>query len=314
MIRLRLLISSFFCLVISLVVIAQDSDKIQLSAYVAPNSGVPQAATKVLESKLRNVITASGFGDSANDRFILTAHVTILTEDVTQTTPPMFAYTLSYNLYIGDGIAGTLFSSTQIEAKGVGQTKDKAYLQALKAINPRDPAIKAFVQEGRQKIIDYFQLNGDAIIREAQTMAANQNFEGAIWTLSMIPAACSELHARANSLMVEFYNQQIAQEGMTMLAEAQSIWNAGHDRDAADRAGAVLAKINPQSPAYAEAKKLSEQIGARIRELDKREWAFELQKEKNKTDIKKAEVQAARDAAVAYAKNQPSVVYHVHWW
>lgn len=291
-----------------------DADKIQVSAYVAENCGVPPAATKVLDSKLRKVITSVGFGASEKQRFILTAHVTILSEDVTPTAPPMFAYTLSFNLYIGDGLTGTLFASTQVEAKGVGTTKDKAYLQALKDLNPRDPAIKEFVKEGKDKIIEYYNLNGESIIKHAVTLANNQDYEAALTELATIPQACTALYDKATNLMAEFYDKMIDEEGATILAEAQGVWNAGHDREAADKAGAILAGINPQCSSYAKAQKLFKEIGERVKELDSREWALELKKQQDEIDLQKATIQAARDVAVAYAENQPQPVYNIYWW
>src|SRR5574344_1750815 len=113
-----------------------DNQKIALSSYVAENCGVPVASLKILESKQTNIITTNGFGSEINQRFILTSRVNILSEDITETTPTMYAYKLSFDLFIGDGLSGTIFASTQVEAKGVGPTKDKAFLQALKALNP----------------------------------------------------------------------------------------------------------------------------------------------------------------------------------
>ncbi len=302
------------CVLASCHLFAQDAQKIAVSAYVPDNAGVPPASKKILESKLANVITAAGFGAELNQRFILTSKVTILTEDVTETAPAMFAYTLSFDLYIGDGMTGTLFSSTQIEAKGVGVTKDKAYVQALKALNPRSPALKEFVATGKEKIIDYYNLNGDAIIKRAQTLASNQLFDEAIFELSAIPEACSKYYNVANNEMVRIYNLQIAQEGAQRLAEAKAIWNASQDRDAAERAGNILASINPQSPAFREAEALHKQIAARVKALDNREWNLRLQIQKDETSIRKAQINAARDVAVAWAKNQPKTVYKIYWW
>lgn len=299
---------------LSLNATAQDTDKIDVSAYVAPNSGVPQASAKVLEGKLNNIITAAGFGATVNQRFILTSRVNILTEDVTPTTPPMYAYTLSFDLYLGDGETGTLFTSTQVEAKGVGPTKDKAYLQALKALNPRDPGMKQFLADGKQKIVDYYLKNGPSIIQHAQMLAKNQNFDEAIYELSTIPAACGALYEQANGLMQKIYTEQITQQGNADLAEARAIWSAGMDRDAADKAGAILARINPQSPAYASAQALSKEISARVKAIDQREWNLTLQKQKDETAVRKAQLQATRDVAMAYAKNQPKIVYRIHWW
>lgn len=293
---------------------AAEADKIDISPYVAPNCGVPQASWKVLESKLNRILTASGFVAEGHQRFILTANVNILTEDVTDTAPPKFAYTLSFDLYIGDGMSGTLYASTQIEAKGVGNTKDKAYMQALKGVNPRSPQLKEFVEVGKQKIVDYYNMHGEEILKRAQALANNQDYDAAMWELSCIPEACGSFYSRACDMMVSIYNKQIAEEGSSMLAEARAIWNAGQDREAADKAGAILASINPKSPAFAAAQQLHSQIAARIKTIDDREWRYTMQEQSNEHDLAKAQVLAARDVAVAYASHQPVYNYVVHWW
>lgn len=294
--------------------IAQDSQKIALSTYVAENCGVPTNASKVLENKLTQIVAKSGFAGEPNQRFILTAKVDIVTEDVTATAPPMFAYNLTYTLFIGDGISGVLFASTSVDAKGVGKSKDQAYTQALKALNVNDPALKAFVQEGKQKIIDYYMMNGDAILKRAKTLSDNQQFDEAMWELSPIPEACTKYYNLANDLMVEIYQKQIEQEGQKMLAEAKAVWSAGLNRDAAEQAGTLLAKINPQTSSYAGAQTLTAEIAKRVKELDAREWAFTLQKHKDDTDIKKAQLDAAKEVSIAWAKNQPKTVYRFSWW
>lgn len=293
---------------------ATEQIPIAVSAYVAPNSGVPKSAEKVLEAKLKNLISAAGLASSSNTRFILTAHVTTLTEDVTATAPPQYAYTLSFNLFFGDGLSGNLYSSADFETKGVGTSKEKAYQMALKALNPRDPEFKKMILDGENKVIEYYNANGNAIIQEAQTLANNQQYDDAMWVLDEIPSVCPELYQRANELKMSLYQKLIAEEGARALAEARAIWNAGQDRQAADRAGAVLATINPQSPAYAEAVALSNQISARIKTLDEREWNYKLQEQKNEAEIQKSQIKAIRDIAVAKAQNQPKTVYKFYWW
>lgn len=304
---------------------AQDAQKIAVSAYVAENCGVPVNSQSILESKLTQLLTSCGFAGEQNQRFILTAKVDILSEDFTDTAPVMHVYTLSFNLFIGDGYDGTLFSSASIEAKGVGNTKDKAYMQALKSVSPRDPALKRFVEEGKQKIIDYYVMNCSAIIQSAQTLAANQQFDEAMWQLSSIPDVCSDCYSQAMKLMASIYQRQVDQDGDVMLAEARNLWNAGQDRAAADPAGAILARINPQSKAYKEAQALSKTIAARVKAIDNREWNFQMQQYNDQIhmekaalkaarDIELAQTRAARDIGVAWAKNQPKTIYKIYWW
>lgn len=293
---------------------ARNMNGITVSPYVAENSGVPVSAEATLHNKLANLINASGMISDPNQRFVLTAQVNPLTEDVTPTTPPKFVYTLNVSLYFGDGVSGKLFSSASFETKGVGNSKEKAYLAALKALSPNDPALKAMLREGQGKVMEYYLSQGPSILKQAETALKSQNYDEAFFLLEQIPSACPDLFAQASDMKMKAYQMLITEEGNRELAEARAIWNAGQDREAADRAGAILAGINPQSPAYKEAQALHNQIAAKVKAIDNREWNLTLQKQKDETAVRKASLQAAKEIAVAQAKNQPKTVYRVYWW
>lgn len=305
-----------FAVLFSLNANAQSSDLkgISVSPYVAPDSGVPTSAENVLESKLRNLISASGMISDPNQRFILTAHVVPLTEDVTPTTPAKYVYTLSVTLYFGDGVNGKLFASSNFETKGVGDSKSKAYLSALRALNANDPKLKDMLKQAQVKVVEYYLSQGPSILKQAEAAAKTQNYDEAFFLLEQIPSACPDLYAKAADLKMKLYHNYISEEGSRDIAEATAIWNAGQDREAADKAGAILARINPQSPAFKEAQALHNKIAARIKVTEDREWNLTLQKQKDETAVRKAQLQASKELALAHAKNQPKTVYYVRWW
>lgn len=292
----------------------EGNNSIAVSPYVAPDSGVPNSAEAVLETKLRNLITGSGMIADSNQRFIITAQVTPLTEDVTETAPVKYVYTLSVNLYFGDGISGKLFTSANFETKGVGNSKSKAYLAALKSLSSNDPGLKRMLQEAQTKVIDYYISQGPSLLSQAQAEAKMQNYEEALFLLDQIPSACKDLYEKANEMKIQIYHTSIAEDGKRELAQAKAIWNAGQDRAAADRAGQILAKINPQSPAYKDAQVLHNQISSRIKTIDDREWNFVLKKQKDETSIRREQFRTVKEIAVARAKNQPKTIYHIRWW
>lgn len=299
----------------SLTAYAQNTQQINVSPYIDETSEIPASVEKVVYGKLGSVITSCGFGNVANQRFVLVPKASVVTEDVTETAPTMYAYTLNINLCIGDGVTGTLFSSKNVQVKGVGTSKGKAYMQAFNTLNGRDAELKAFVEKAKEKILQYYQLNGASILQHAKTLAGKQEFDAAIDELSSIPSACGPLYTQANQLMLNFYNKMLAQEGDKMLAQATAIWNASQDADAAERAGELLSQINPQSPAYAKAKVLFASIKKRISALDAREWKYKLQEQRNEHALNQARIAAARAIGTAWAKNRPRIVYHVHnWW
>jgi hypothetical protein len=72
--------------------------------------------------------------------------------------------------------------------------------------------------------------------------------------------------------------------------------------------------INPSSKSYAAATKLSNEIAARVKALDQREWDHMLKQEQNEYELEKAAIKAARDIGVAYGEGQQPTTYNVVWW
>lgn len=167
-----------------------DAARIALSAYMDPSSSIPNNAKKTLKDRMQKIITKNGMGSAKNTRFIMTANVRELNLEKSETAPVIYIYNLEVNLYIGDGIDGTLFSSCSLEVKAAGDSKDKAYMAALKKIKASDPQYQSFINEGKKKIVDYYTAKCDFIITKAQAKAKNQDFDAAIAELMSCPEIC----------------------------------------------------------------------------------------------------------------------------
>lgn len=293
---------------------ADDLGRIVLNSYVSDQiEGLPASAEKMLENKMSQITTKNGVGGSALiPRFIITPNVTVLTKDLTATAPPMTALTLEITLYIGDGIDGTKFASESIEVKGVGTNETKAYIEAIKQIKPANPTIQEFVNTGKEKIVEYYNSKCDFIIKEAQTLEAQNEFEAAIYTLTSVPEVCKECYDKCMDAVAPIFKKQIDRDCKMKLQEAQGIWNAAQDMDAAERAGAILASVDPEAACFNEVKALSNKIAAKVKEIDDREWKYILKEQAQESE----RIKAIRDIGVAYGNNQPqNVTYNTRgWW
>jgi hypothetical protein len=158
---------------------------------------VPKYAKKMLQNKLKQVATKNGLGGGANPRFIITADVDVLTKDITPTAPPMTALTLQVNFYVADVVEQKIFSSTVLEVKGVGKNENKAFISAIKNIAPKNPEVRHFIEQGKEKIIEYYNSQCDNIITDAQTKASMKDYGRAIFTLTSIPDVCKECYDKA---------------------------------------------------------------------------------------------------------------------
>ena len=100
------------------------------------------------------------------------------------------------------------------------------------------------------------------------------------------------------------------------MLKANAEWSKSPDYTGALKASNYLGSINPNSNCYKEALELNTSISDRLKELDNREWAYQLKQQQDNVDLTKALIEAARDVGVAYGENQPkNITYnYVRWW
>jgi hypothetical protein len=291
---------------------SKDENRISLTAWVpAGIENMPVKARKTLENKLTQVVTKNGLGGSPfNTRFIISANVSLASKDILPGPPPMHAYNMDVTLYIGDGFEGTVFSSTTISVKGVGTNETKAFMAGLKQIKTGNPEIQAFVKTGKEKIIQYYKDNCDLIIKTAQSKADQNDYDQAIFMLTAIPTACEECYTKAMAAIQPIFKAKIDNDCKVKLQEATGIWNAAQDMAAAEKAGAILASINPDASCVGQAKTLSNKIAAKVKQIDDREWKYIVKDQQQESE----RIQAIRDIGVAYGKGpKANVTYKTLW-
>jgi len=128
--------------------------------------------------------------------------------------------------------------------------------------------------------------------------------------LSSVPNACEECYVKAIDAVKPIYQKQIDRDCKIKLQEAQGIWNAAQDMAAADKAGAILAKIDPDASCFGQVKTLSSKIAAKVKQIDAREWKYTLKNQQQESE----RIQAIRDIGVAYGKGQPKNVTYKSLW
>ncbi len=290
----------------------ENNNGITLGAYVPEQSeNIPKHAHNMLKNKLGRIITQNGISDNVyNSRFIITPNITVLSKNITGTAPTMIVLNLDLTLYIGDGVAGNLFSSESIPLKGVGTNENKAYMSALKRVNPNNQDIKRFISKGKQKIIDYYNQNCGLMLKKAQSFEAQNNFEEALFTLTSVPEV-SDCFNSVKSKIRPLYIKTINRDCKVKLNEATAIWAANQDIDAANSAGLLLSSIEPTSSCFSQVRILYNKIATRVKDLGDRDWNYALKV----LEVEANTIQAARDVGMAYGKNQPeSVTYNIRGW
>lgn len=296
---------------------ADATSKIELTAFVGEQpEAMPGGAAAMLENKLGQVLSQNGLSSAAfNSRFIITPHITVLTKDLTATAPPMTALTLEVTLAIGDGFEGRKFATQSLTVKGVGTNENKAYIEAIKQINPSNPALQAFLATGKSKILDYYNTKCPTILQQAKALESQNKIGEALYMLTTVPDAAADCYKKSMAAAEPLYKKQIEQDCKTRLMEAQTVWNANQNYEGAQQAGEILAGIDPLASCYGDVKALAAKIGKRVQEIDKREWQLTVDQE---VGLERDRIKAMRDIGVAWGKGQPKTQttnYIVKgWW
>jgi len=279
-----------------------DFGRIVLNTYLPDNLvNVPSEAKNFLNTKLTQITTNNGMGGSTvNPRFIITASVNIGTKDIIAGPPQMIAQNLEVTLFIGDAISNVRFSNLSLNLKGVGTNENKAFIEAFKMINPKNAQITGFLEEGKQKIIQYYSSQCDFIIKDAQSLSKQAKFDEAIYKLSLVPEVCEECYFKCIDTMLQMYQTKIDVDGKKKFNEAKLIWSANQTSIGAEQVGDILSQIDPMASCQGEVTQFINSINAKLKADEKAKWDFKMKQYADKIAMQKeqmriAESQAKRD-------------------
>jgi hypothetical protein len=296
---------------------AGDANGIVL-ATVVPNQieELNESSRKFLANKLNQIVSKNGVkGSFYNQRFIITTNVNVISKDLTASAPPMHAYNLEVSFFIGDGTNGTLFSSTSMNYKGVGQSETKAYRSALKSINTSDARFERFITEGKNKIIEFYNAQCDIILKEAEMLQSQNNFEGALAKLLSVPSVCKDCFEKTSLKAGAVYQKYLDRQCDIYMNKAKAIWASNQSEDGAREAAELLSLIDPDAKCATDASKMLdrmyEDIKKRVKDLDQREWDYKLKEQLQESE----RIEAMKQVGVAYGENQPqNVTYNYRGW
>jgi hypothetical protein len=293
--------------------VADDgADRLALSIRIPDKiDELTPAAKQNLYNKLSQIVTKYGiYADPSYSRFVFTANVIMQDKHIVPGAPVKQVYKLDVTFYIGDGIAGSAFSSYNTSVTGVGESETKALINAIKNIDVNNPQYQSFIEQGKERIIAYYNSQCDQIIKEAQAFADMQQYDDALVALSAVPNVCTACWDKCMDAAVPIFQQKIDRDCKPFLLSATSVWNSGQNREAAEQVARILSRINPHSKCFDEALALSEKIGKRIKEIDQKEWKFKY----DEIELQKSIIHAYRDVAMERAKNQPKQIIYKSFW
>lgn len=289
------------------------ANDVEITAYINENNtNIPAEARQIMLNKLADLLTKNGVSKGINTDIILTANTNLLGQEITPTAPANFVVELSVNLYIGNGIDGNLFNSTQISVAGVGQSETKAYIDAIKKLSYNNKKIEQLIFDAKVKIKQYYNERCDLIIAEAKRLEKTNNYDAALYKLLSIPLVSTKCYSKSISLADAIFQKSIDFDCRTKLNTARQIFNASPNEIGAFDASRILMQVNPNSKCFPEVRSFGNEISKKMRENDARDWNVFYE---NAVGLEKDRIQAMKEIGKAFGLGQPrQVINNIRWW
>jgi len=286
-----------------------DLGRIAIAAIVPDEAGVPGGAQRNLQNRLMQIATLNGLGATENAQFVMVPMLSIINKDVTPTAPPMVSLTMDVTLYIVDMLTQNIYSQTSIQVRGVGNTEERAYTQALNGIDPRHGQFRGFVEKGKEKIIEYYNSKCDVVISSAQALAGQKNYEEALFILMSVPDVSRECYDKCMQISIDIYQEYADQQCNEYLSAARAAW-AGKELSKVEE---NLGKITPDMGCYEDAQQLVSTVTSAVEAEGGSSWGFKMKQYDDSIDIQKMKIEAGRDVAKSWAYYGASQNFDWSW-
>lgn len=149
-------------------------------------SGWSQEVTDLMQNKLTQIVMQNGVG-SFSEQYVLTAKVALEDKQVTASTPAQYIVKLSVQLQAVDVNAQILIRELTLSLTGVDRSENRAYLAAIRQINPRNALVKSFIQEASDAAIAAYNNQIGTYLSDARSLEAAGQYDEALYTLAQIP-------------------------------------------------------------------------------------------------------------------------------
>jgi hypothetical protein len=292
--------------------VLEDFGRVVLNTYLPEKLDLPAEAKNLLATKLSQITITNGIGGSqVNPRFIITANINVGTKDVIAGPPQLIAQNLDITLFIGDALSNTIFANTTLSLKGVGTNENKAFIDALKMINPKNKEITSFLEEGKNKIINYYISQCDFILKDADALTKQYKFSEAILLLMTVPAVSKDCHFKAKDLASIIFNQKIDSDCSEKLKEAKLIWASAPNEIGATKIADILTKVIPSTNCRNEIAKLSEEIKKHFYAEKQKKYNLEMLQMQKSYATEQRRLEAIKEIAIAQTQ---TITYNNIYW
>lgn len=251
----------------------QLGDVVVSIAPPSPNPALTDGHADQLGAKLLQVVTAGGMsGVGGNAGFVLVPVVTVTERLQAGELRAMQVVKLDLALAIRQTAQNIAFSSTSTVLSGSGSSEAAAITNAIASLRTSDTRLRAFVDEGKRRIIAYYEANCAAVRSDARGKAGTGRPDEAIALLLSVPREAGTCQPRAaddaEQLFADWQARDCAQRVRGARADAA---NRDYD-DAVEK----LQEVDPASPCARDADALIANIERQVSKTEDRSFQLRL--------------------------------------
>ncbi len=170
-----------------------DKERIVIAPAIGQDVEISGQAGNLLMTTMSNIINLNGLAARENGAFFsLMPQISVVSEQVTATAPPMHAVTLNISFTIVDKYSGAVFGETNLEVRGVDQSRERAFTHAISNVNPRAGQFKVFMERAKDDILAFYDTECELVISAAKSLAERGRKREAIEVLTSVPPVSRE--------------------------------------------------------------------------------------------------------------------------
>ena len=199
--------------------------------------------------------------------------------------------------------SGMRINSVSILLSGSGFNRSEALSDAISRIDIQSPAYAKFLSASKERIYSYYETNCTALLRKAEALAAQQQYQAALAELACFPASLPS-YAKVAPVMTSIYKRYRNAQCAQLIQQAKGCIALK------DYSGAIeyLAAIDPETQCKTECTQL---LDAK-RQVDKEE-AEAIDRKFRVFDsligLEKQRITSIQDIAKAYYSAHPTIHY-----
>jgi len=260
----------------------------------------------ILESILLQTLNQYGIsGNGGYSNFVIYPKVEIYEDAISNASmEPQNVIQGEVFLFIKQISDNKIFSSTSIQISGIAYNRNEALRKSITSIDRKNPKIEAFINEAKQKIINYYNQSCLEILADADNKAQLGNFEGAMTILMSIPKEANECYSKTREKAIEYYIKFENKKCAKQIVDAKA-YSANKNYGTALE---VLSQIDPATNCNAEAKEMIKQLEAKVDVEEKKQWELKLKQYADEVELEKLRINAIKDVTEAYYKSKPATI------